>query len=58
MLRVEVDDIDALHAGCSAGGLVHPNAPLEARPWGTREFAIRDLYGHRITFFRVADGQT
>jgi catechol 2,3-dioxygenase-like lactoylglutathione lyase family enzyme len=51
MLRVEVDDLDVLYRDCQRRELVHPNAPLEDKPWGTREFAIRDLDGHLITFF-------
>lgn len=30
-----------------------PNAPLRNEPWGTREFAIRDLDGNLITFSRA-----
>ncbi len=51
MLRVEVEDIDALHADLAPRGLVHPNAELHDTTWGTREFAIRDVDGHLITFF-------
>lgn len=51
MLRVEVDDLDHLYVDYQRRGLVHPNAPLQDQPWGTREFAIRDLDGNLLTFF-------
>lgn len=51
MLRVEVEDLDVLYLDCQKRDLVHPKAPLQDKPWGTREFAIRDLDGHLITFF-------
>lgn len=51
MLRVEVDELDELYVDCQHRDLVHPNAPLQDQPWGTREFAIRDLDGHLLTFF-------
>jgi uncharacterized glyoxalase superfamily protein PhnB len=52
MIRIQAEDIDALHEHCSARGLVHPNAPLHEEPWGTREFAILDLDGNLLTFFQ------
>jgi catechol 2,3-dioxygenase-like lactoylglutathione lyase family enzyme len=36
--RLGVDDVDAFHAEYSE----HVFAPLEAKPWGTREFAVVD----------------
>lgn len=48
--RVRVDGIDALYDGCVARALVHPNAPLQAKPWGAREFAIADPDGNLVTF--------
>lgn len=53
--RIEVQDIDALHARCSAEGILHPAAPLGERPWGTREFAILDCDGNLLTFFERED---
>lgn len=49
--RVQVQGIEALHAECARSSLVHPNAPLESKPWGSREFAILDPDGNLITFF-------
>jgi catechol 2,3-dioxygenase-like lactoylglutathione lyase family enzyme len=52
--RLEVSGIDALHAHCAALGIVHPNAPLAAKPWGSREFAILDPDGNIVTFHQDA----
>ena len=51
MYRVEAQDIDALYEDCGSRGIVHPNAPLEGKPWGTREFAVVDGDGNLLTFF-------
>ena len=52
--RVRVDGIDALYADCLARAIVHPNAPLAAKPWGAREFAIVDPDGNLVTFAETA----
>jgi len=54
MLRVAVDDIDALFRELEPRGIVHENAPLTTTAWGTREFAIRDIDGNLVTFFTDA----
>ena len=51
MYRLQVEGIDELYEHCGREGLVHPNAPLEPKPWGLREFAITDLDGNLVTFF-------
>ena len=48
--RVYVTGIDALFAELNAQGVVHPNAPLCERPWGSREFGVLDVDGNLITF--------
>ena len=48
--RVRVEGIDALYAQCTAFGIVHPNATLDTRPWGTREFGVLDPDGNLVTF--------
>lgn len=53
--RVRVDGIDALYADCVARAIVHPNAPLADKPWGSREFAIVDPDGNLVTFVEHAD---
>lgn len=52
--RIEVDDVDALHAELSAAGVLHPTdagSPIDTG-WGTREFATLDLDGNLLTFYR------
>ncbi len=48
--RVQVSGIEALYAQCQAHGIVHPNAPLADKPWGSREFAIVDPDRNLVTF--------
>lgn len=52
--RVRVEGVDALFAQCQAFGIVHPNAALQNRPWGTREFAVLDPDGNLVTFAQWA----
>ncbi len=49
--RVQVLAIEALHAQCASQAIVHPNAPLVCKPWGTKEFAILDPDGNLVTFY-------
>ena len=49
--RIEVTGVDELHQHCQAMGVVHPNAPLAAQPWGTREFAVLDPDNNLITLY-------
>jgi catechol 2,3-dioxygenase-like lactoylglutathione lyase family enzyme len=51
MFRIRVDGIDELYEHCRAREIVHPNAPLEEKPWGAREFAVIDGDGNLLTFF-------
>jgi len=53
--RVRVENVDRLYADCLASGIVHPKAPLAAKPWGTREFAIVDPDGNLVTFAQVLE---
>ena len=54
MFRIRVGGIDELYKYCQAKGIVHPNAPLEEKPWGSREFAVRDVDGNLLTFFELS----
>ncbi|MEO5634706.1 VOC family protein [Gaiella sp.] len=56
MIRIGVRGIDELHSHCSDLGIVHPNAPLEPKPWGFREFAVSDADGNLVTFFEAHEG--
>lgn len=51
--RVEVDDVDALHAELFATGTLHPGDPgrPQATGWGTREAHALDADGNLVTFF-------
>lgn len=48
--RINLDGIDALFEDYSAKGVVHPKDPLTLKPWGLREFSIRDIDGNLVTF--------
>lgn len=43
----------ALYARCQQHGIVHPNAPLDPKPWGTVEFAINDPNGNLVYIYEV-----
>ena len=49
--RIEVSGIDALYRHCEPLGVVHPNAPLTDRWWGTREFGVLDPDNNLITLY-------
>lgn len=51
MFRLGVSGIADLYSRCEGDGLVHPNAPLERKSWGTEEFAVVDCDGNLVTFF-------
>ena len=51
MVRVVVDGIEAMYSEYQGrGGTVHPNGQLQAKPWGTKEFAALDPNGVCVTF--------
>jgi uncharacterized glyoxalase superfamily protein PhnB len=50
---VRVDDADRLHALYRERGVAIAE-PLESKPWGAREFAVRDPDGH---VFRLGHGE-
>jgi hypothetical protein len=53
--RVQVSGVRALHERCRTENIVHPNAPLESKPWGTMEFAVLDPDGNLVTFHEETD---
>ena len=53
--RVQVQAIEGLYATCTMHGIVHPNAPLSTKLWGTQEFAILDPDGNLVTFYENVD---
>jgi catechol 2,3-dioxygenase-like lactoylglutathione lyase family enzyme len=50
-LRIAVDDPDALYEEYAAKEVVCEEM-LADTPWGTREFALYDLDGNALTFYR------
>jgi uncharacterized glyoxalase superfamily protein PhnB len=51
MVRIVVDGIETYYAEFQErGGIVHPNGPLQTKPWGTKEFAAIDPNGVCVTF--------
>lgn len=59
-VRIRVSDVDALYAEYSAKNIPPFEADvenagisrLEVKPWGTKEFAVRDLAGVCLTFYQ------
>lgn len=48
---IRSNDIRGLYAECKARGVaIHPNAPLEAKPWGQLEFSLLDPDHNLLTF--------
>jgi uncharacterized glyoxalase superfamily protein PhnB len=51
MVRLAVEGIETLYAEFQErGGKVHPNGPLQTKPWGTKEFGAIDPNGVCVTF--------
>jgi hypothetical protein len=51
MVRIAVEGIEAMYAEYQIrGGKVHPNGPLQTKPWGTKEFGAIDPNGVCVTF--------
>ena len=48
--RIQVSGIDLLYQSCVDHGIVHPNAALSKKAWGSHEFAVLDPDGNLITF--------
>lgn len=51
MVRIAVKGVEAMYEEFQRrGGKVHPNGPLQTKPWGTKEFAAIDPNGVCVTF--------
>lgn len=48
-LEVDVDDADAAYAQVQAWGMT-PDGPPEDKPWGERDFYVRDPDGNVVEF--------
>lgn len=53
--RLRINGIDAFFDKCLSLGIVHPNAHLQDKPWGTREFAVLDPDGNLVTFVQMPE---
>lgn len=53
-IRVE-HGIEELYADYQKRGVaIHPNGPLETKPWGTKEFAVLDPNNTLLTFGQLS----
>jgi uncharacterized glyoxalase superfamily protein PhnB len=50
--RIEVEEIETIYAVCKAENCIHPNAPLETKPWGVKEFGTLDPSGVLVTIYQ------
>ena len=50
MVYIRVSEIEKLYEEYKTKNLIHPNAPLQVKAWGQKEFAIVDLNGALLTF--------
>lgn len=49
------DDVDALCQVIASRGAAIVEPPAD-KPWGYRQFTLRDVNGHLLHFFRFSDG--
>ncbi|MCR6721805.1 MAG: VOC family protein [Chitinophagaceae bacterium] len=48
---IRVQDIDTFYQSLvDAGHSIHPNAPLQLKPWGQKEFSLLDPDNNLLTF--------
>jgi len=48
-MRIEVDDLDALHRELLEKGYAFVRPQIEQMPWG-RDMSVKDPFGNRLTF--------
>lgn len=51
-IRVEVEDIEALHDELTAKNYRHARPGLDDTPYNTREVKVGDPFGNRLIFYR------
>jgi uncharacterized glyoxalase superfamily protein PhnB len=56
MIALGTEAVDQYHDLLQAEGKVQIIEPIEDKPWGYRQFAIQDLDGNKIQFFRFLEG--
>jgi uncharacterized glyoxalase superfamily protein PhnB len=48
---IRVRDIETVYSNFLNNGVaMHPNGPLQIKPWGQKEFSILDPYNNLLTF--------
>lgn len=48
---IRTSDIDKLYQSLQSNGVeIHPNAPLQLKPWGQKEFSLLDPDNNLLTF--------
>lgn len=52
-IRIETDELDAFHAELLAKNYKFARPGIEDAPWGSREMAVHDPFGNRLTFFQA-----
>ncbi|MEO1015678.1 MAG: glyoxalase superfamily protein [Pseudomonadota bacterium] len=50
-VRIEVEDVRALHAELAAKTYKYANPSVEPMPWGLDEMSIADNFGNRLVFY-------
>jgi hypothetical protein len=54
-VRIQVSGVDDLYAELQKHDAIDPAEPLETRPFGMRQFSVRDLDRNRLTFCQPTD---
>ncbi|MYM38815.1 glyoxalase superfamily protein [Duganella qianjiadongensis] len=49
-MRIQVENIEELHAELSAKQYKYARPGLQDMPWGTRDMTVHDPFGNRLTF--------
>lgn len=49
-MRIQVGDVDALHAELAAKQFKYMRPSVHAMPWGSRDMSVIDPFGNRLTF--------
>lgn len=52
-LRIEVDDLDRLHAELAASQYKYARPGIQQQPWG-RDMSVSDPFGNRLVFYEPA----
>jgi hypothetical protein len=52
--RISAQGIEAVYEELRKQDVIHPDEPLETKPWGMRQFSVLDLDSNRITFAEPA----